>query len=162
MAIRYLKKMVLPTIVMIWATTYYFECQGYSLKSRRLVSIAFFIMLGLYVINGITDYLEVRREYEAQKAEKTAVTAFVDWTAIRQSPTMRTVALFAILAVYVLVLDILGFILTTFLCSMGILFIMDERRILRLTIIPVLLVIALYVSFKIGLRIPLPVGVFGL
>ena len=161
MVIQYMKKMALPTIVMAWATAYFVECQGYGLKSRRLVSIVFFIMLALYVINGITDFLEERRAYNAQETarEKAPV---IDWAAIRQGPAMRTISLFVILGVYVLVLEPLGFILTTFACSLGILLVMDERKPARLILIPIILVIALYVSFKIGLRIPLPVGILGL
>lgn len=161
MIAQYLKKMALPTIVMIWATTYFVECQGYGLKSRRLVTIVFFIMLGLYLINGFTDFLEVRRAMN-ERDEGQTKSADIDWAAIKQGPMMRTISLFVLLAAYVLLLEPLGFILTTPICSSGILLVMGERKPVRLVLIPVVLVIALYVSFKIGLRIPLPVGILGL
>lgn len=156
----YAKKMVLPTILMIWATTYYIECQSYNLKSRRLVTWVFFIMLALFIINGITDFLQVRRNWIRKSAEeKRSISP--DWKALAGGPAKRTASIFGTLILYVLLLEPIGFVLTTFVGSAVILFEMEERNWLRLLIISALLTAMLYVAFKTGLRIPLPGGLLG-
>lgn len=153
----YLKKMILPTVIMGWSLTYFLECQNYKLKSRRLVSIVFFMMLGLYIINGITDYLEVRKAFRATSGEKTKDTA----SSGRVKPAIaRMTAVFVVLILYALGLDRIGFILTTLISSGLIMWIMGERKWYLLVIIPIVLVALLYVIFSLGLRVPLPKGIF--
>ncbi|HHU01927.1 MAG TPA: tripartite tricarboxylate transporter TctB family protein [Christensenellaceae bacterium] len=154
--------MVLSTVVMAWSTIYYIECLGYSLKSRRLVQMVYFMMLGLYVINGITDYIETKKEWakktdskDSAKSEKTSSSILV---MLKEN---KAVLLFATLILYVLALDFLGFILTTFICSFIILFIMGECRIPILVGMPIALVVILILIFKMGLNVPLPAGILG-
>ena len=158
----YLKKMALPTAVMVWAFTYYLECLNYKIKSRRMVSIVFFMMLGLHVINGVTDFLEVRRAAKAKgadpaSAEKTARSSFKEL--LTSSGVGRMVAIFAILIIYVLLLDPVGFILTTLVCSFLVMLVMGERKWYVLVFMPIALVIILYLVFNLGLRVPLPKGI---
>lgn len=153
------KKMVLPTLVMIWATTYFLECQNYKLKSRRLVSIVFFMMLGLYVINALTDYFEVRKAWRKQPAcDRPASPKGNLKEFLLSSGIGRMVAIFAVLILYVLCLDRAGFILTTLICSCLIMLVMGERKWYILVFMPIALVVLLYVIFNFGLRVPLPKG----
>ena len=156
----YAKKMALPTVLMIWATAYFIECQGYNLKSRRLVTWVFFIMLALFIINSITDFFEVRRDWVAKSAEGNKSFP-LDWKALADGPAKRIACIFGILILYVLLLEPVGFVLTTFVGSALILFLMEERSWLRLLIISASLTAVLYVAFKTGLRIPLPGGLLG-
>lgn len=158
----YLKKMVLSTVVMAWSTMYYIECLGYSLKSRRLIQMVYFMMLGLYIINGITDYIETKKEWskkadskDSAKSEKTSS----DILAMLKEN--KAVLLFATLILYVLGLDFLGFIITTFICCVIILLVMGERRIPMLIGMPIGLVVILFLIFKVGLNVPLPTGILG-
>lgn len=159
----FLKKMALPTVVMIWAFTYFMECQNYKLKSRRMVSIVFFMMLGLFVINGITDFLEVRREIKKNGAiadtqtEKTVKRSFKE--IMTSSGVGRMVEIFAILIAYVLLLEPVGFILTTLVSTILVLLVMGERKWYMLVFMPIALVIILYLIFNVGLRVPLPKGI---
>ena len=156
----YLKKMILPTVVMVWALTYYLECLNYKLKSRRMVVIVFFMMLGLYIINGITDFFEVRKEVKNKKTEaveeKTGKKSLIE--RFKNSSVLRMVAIFAILVLYVLVLDTAGFIVTTLICSELVLLVMGERKWYVLVFMPIVLVAALYMIFRFGLKVPLPKG----
>ena len=153
----YLKKMTLPTVIMIWSATYFLECQSYKLKSRRLVSIVFFMMLGLYIINGLTDYLEVRKAYR-QGAAATKKAA----SGLSSSAVIKMAAIFAVLIVYTLMLDRAGFIITTLIGAGLIMWIMGERKAQLLILIPIILVTLLYVIFNFGLRVPLPKGILGI
>ncbi len=158
----YLKKMILPTVVMAWSTIYYIECLGYSLKSRRLVEMVFFMMLGLYVINGITDYVSMKKEWAKKAAAEDIVKAEkTTQSFLEMVKANKTIVLFATLILYVLVLDFLGFILTTLLCSVIVLLIMGERRIPMLIGMPIFLVATLFLIFNVGLNVPLPTGIFG-
>ena len=159
----YLKKMVLPTVVMAWSTIYFIECLGYSLKSRRLVQMVYFMMLGLYVINGITDYIATKKEWAEKgdakdnaKAEKTSTNLIV---MLKEN---KTIVLFATLLLYVLALDFIGFIITTLIFTAFVLYVMGERRIPLLVGMPIGLVVLLYLIFKVGLNVPLPTGILGL
>ncbi|MBR5382964.1 MAG: tripartite tricarboxylate transporter TctB family protein [Clostridia bacterium] len=158
----YLKKMILPTVVMVWAFTYYLECLNYKLKSRRMIVIVFFMMLGLYVINGITDFFEVRKEIKNKKAEATETEEKAEKKSLverfKKSSVLRMVAIFAILILYVLVLDTAGFIITTLVCSELVLLVMGERKWYVLVFMPIVLVAVLYLIFRFGLKVPLPKG----
>lgn len=161
----YLKKIILPTLVMVWAFTYYLECLNYKLKSRRMVMIVFFMMLGLYVINGLTDFFETRKEWRKQQAENQSKGAQEEkkqpfsLQRMLSSGTGRMVAIFAVLIAYVLLLEPVGFILTTLACALLVMLIMGERKWFMLVLIPIALSAALYLIFRFGLNIPLPKGI---
>ena len=74
--------------------------------------------------------------------------------------TASAVAIFAILIIYVLLLDPVGFILTTLVCSFLVMLVMGERKWYVLVFMPIALVIILYLVFNLGLRVPLPKGIF--
>lgn len=162
----YVKKIVLPTLVMLWATVYYIECRGYSLKSRRLVQVVFFMMLGLYVINAITDYFVTKKEWRAKFSA-----GAVDNDNLKNESRKkifsqagkenRTFFLFLLLMMFVLCLNTLGFIIATLVFSAVVLSIMGERRISRLVVLPIVLVITLFLIFNFSLNVPLPIGFLG-
>jgi len=154
-----LKKIALPTVVLIWAASYYIEVMGYSVKNHRMIQPLFWVMVVLYIVNGITDYREWKREQAASAAEseeeKEAASAL---KTIDKKQTARLVVLVSSMIAYVALLNTLGFIITTFLFTCGVLFVMGERTWYKLAGIPAVLVAFLYVVFKLGLSIPLPAG----
>lgn len=151
-----LKKMALPTVVLLWAAAYYIEVMGYSAKNHRMIQPIFWVMVLLYVINGITDYREWKREQAGGTAAKDAAPARMDRT-----QAAKLVALIGCMAAYVLLLNVTGFVLTTVVFTCAVLLLMGERKWYLLVGIPVLLAAVLYVAFKIALGIPLPTGFLG-
>lgn len=150
-----LKKMALPTIVLAWAATYYVEVMGYSAKNHRLIQPVFWVMVLLYVINGITDYREWKKE-QAQEGEKPSALKNLD-----REKAVRVVSVVAVMAIYVAVLGLLGFVISTLLFAGVVLFIMGERKWYKLVGIPLVLALFLYVVFRLALSIPLPTGFLG-
>lgn len=156
-----LKKMALPTIVLIWAASYYVEVMGYSEKNHKLIQPVFWVIVLLYIINGVTDYREWKASQKdkadqpAQPKEKLSLEA-LDWNG-----TGKIVAAIAAMVIYVAMLDILGFVISTLLFVAAILFVMGERRWFLLVGVPTVLDIILYVVFRIALSIPLPTGFLG-
>lgn len=147
-----LKKMALPTIVLIWATSYYVEVMGYSVKNHRLIQPVFWVMALLYIINGVTDYREwksVKTEPASQPTEKSPV---------NRNHGARVAAVIGIMVAYVALLGFLGFLVSTLLFAGAILYLMGERKWYKIAGLPLVLVIALYLIFRVGLSIPLPTG----
>ncbi|MDD3203911.1 MAG: tripartite tricarboxylate transporter TctB family protein [Pygmaiobacter massiliensis] len=151
-----LKKMALPTIVLIWAGAYYIEVMGYSVKNHRLIQPIFWIMALLYIINGVTDY----RAYQRRKSEAPPVLTKKD--PVNREHMTRVLAIIGIMAGYVALLKFLGFVISTFLFGGAILYFMGEKKWYKVVGIPLVLVTALYLIFRIGLSIPLPTGFLGI
>lgn len=146
-----LKKMALPTVVLVWAASYYVEVMGYSEKNHRLIQPVFWIMVLLYVINGITDYREWKST-QTEPAEDTSSPKPFD---------RKIIAVIVAMVAYVVLLNIFGFVISTLLFVAAVLFLMGERRWYLLIGIPIALVAVLYVVFRIALSIPLPIGFLG-
>ena len=71
--------------------------------------------------------------------------------------TVRIVATVAFLAVAIALLDRLGFLVTATLLMLGLLLVLDRRPVRDLLLAPISTV-AVYVVFKVWLRVPLPAG----
>ncbi len=74
-----------------------------------------------------------------------------------RAATVRIVALLAFLAAAIVLLDRLGFLVTATLLMLGLLLVLDRRPIRDLLLAPIS-TIAVYVVFKVWLRVPLPAG----
>lgn len=98
-------------------------------------------------------------------AEKEAVVVAEepkDWREkLKKSGAGRTIGLFLALAVYTAIIGIFGFFISTLLLIVSIFLIMGERNWKRIVIMAPLAVIAVYLIFKVGLKVPLPMGFFG-
>ena len=150
-----LKKMALPTIVLFWAVSYYVEVMAYSVKNHRLIQPIFWVMAVLYIINGITDY----REWKQIQAGRQSGQAENKLISSRQ--TVKVAAVIIVMAAYVALLGLLGFVTSTFLFAGAVQYLMGERKWYRVVCIPLVLVAFLYLVFRIGLSIPLPTGFLG-
>lgn len=148
-----LKRLAMPTAVLLWAVFYYVEVMGYSAKNHYLIQPVFWIMFVLYVINTIGDY----REWKNTRSEEEETSV----KNIDKQKTIRIVSVVVIMGLYSIVMSFLGFLISTFIFTFGVLWVMAERKWYKLTLIPLFLDIFLYVVFHMGLRIPLPTGFLG-
>lgn len=177
-----LRKMALPTLVLIWAASYCLEVSGYSEKNNRLIIPIFWVMVLLWAINGIMDYREwkkTKKEQPGQAAPSQATSgqavpsqATSDQTipsqatpdkrslsaVLRQGKNLSMISIIAAMVVYVAVLNTVGFLISTFLFAAAVLYFMGERAWYKLVGIPLILSVFLYVVFGILLSIPLPMG----
>ena len=150
-----LKRIALPTLVLAWAVSYYFEVMGYSAKNHYLIQPIFWIMFILYIINTIGDYREWKN---SQKNENETSISIKD---VDKKKAFKLVSVLAVMFLYAFVMSILGFLISTFIFTFAVLWIMGERKWYKLAFIPLGLDVFLYAVFYLGLRIPLPVGFLG-
>ena len=75
-----------------------------------------------------------------------------------RAATVRIVSTLVFLAVAIALLDRLGFLVTATLLMLGLLLVLDRRPIRDVVLAPISTV-AVYVVFKVWLRVPLPAGV---
>ena len=71
----------------------------------------------------------------------------------------RPLLIIAALAGYVLLLDYLGYFLSTFLLLLAGGFVVDSRNRVRLAVVAFIAAVAAYLVFAFGLQVPLPAGI---
>lgn len=164
------KKIIIPTIIMIWATTYYAEVSSLPARNGLLIKPVYWALLVVYIINIVADYIECRQKTRASGAAGNV--ARVTWKRpdlkeigpvlkrIYDSTGGRVALAFAAMIVYVAVIKKVGFCISTFVLLAALLFLMDLRGWKSLLLFPLIAVVILYVVFKIFLRIYLPAGFF--
>ena len=160
---KFLQKMIIPTAIMIWATWYFFSVSKMKKLDSVLIRPIYFILAALFVVNAISDYIEAKKETEAEKKSapeneekktfKEILKCFV------QSSAFRIVLIFVLIMLYALLLKKVGFIIVNTLFVLGVLLIMGERKVWKLIVIPIVVTAAMYAIFVLGLKILLPKGI---
>lgn len=156
-----LKKLALPTLIIVWAASYYIEVMGYSVTNHRMIQPIFWVMVALYLINAYTDLREYKREISEKPADEAKTEESAESKQQKKTQTVRIIAVMVCMALYALLLNSIGFIVTTFAFAIGVLLIMGERKWCKILLLAIVLTVGLYVAFDIGLKIPLPAGVLG-
>lgn len=153
---KFLKKMIIPTIILAWATFYLLEVLQYPPKNYLFIKPIYFVLLAFYVLNAVLDYLECRKD-KSEKTEKVpfkqAVNEFV------HSDGMKIVEVFAAVIVAALLFNVLGFFIVVPIFLFGMLFIAGERKVWILIAVPIVVTGLLYLLFGVGLQIRLPFGI---
>jgi len=162
---KFLSKMIIPTIILGWATYYIISVLKFKPLNLVLIRPVYFVMLGLYIINGVIDYFACRKEEKmknvaANTAESKEKRSFVEvvkeLAAAKQS---KIVYIFIMILLYALLLKPVGFIIVNLLFLFGVLFVMGERKVWKLIAIPIVVTAAMYMVFVVGLKILLPAGI---
>lgn len=73
---------------------------------------------------------------------------------------IRTVVGIAVIALYAIAIEPIGFIISTILLNLTILVLFGVRRLLTLTVLPIAVSLAIYWVFYKLLMVPLPEGIF--
>lgn len=160
---KFLQKMIIPTVIMIWATWYYITVSGFKPLDSVLIRPIYIILAILYVINGITDYFECKKQAEAEDAQEKAsaskMTVADSIKSFFKSPSSKIVLIFVQILLYSLLLKKIGFVIVNTVFLFGVLYAMGERKIWKLIVIPVVVTAAMYAVFVVGLKILLPKGI---
>ena len=162
---KFWKSLILTTLILIWSATYYVEVSNLSWKNNSLIKPVFWVMVVLYFINLTIDYMENKKEIKNKEknnqisniavVEKGKNISF-DSTAIRIS------LVFICIFLYVIIVQLIGYIISTYLLLIGLMIVMGVSHWKLIIFFPAIFVAMLYAIFKLGLNIPLPVGIFGL
>jgi len=149
-----LQKIMIPTIVMIWATFYLFEVMQLHIRNQHLIRPAYFILLALYIFNTYGDV----RKWKKEQAKSVGQTG----EGFKIPAEMKTLAIIAIITVgYLVIMPLTGFTFSTIAYLAVLLLALNVRKMLTLIFFPLALTIFVYVVFRIFLRLPLPGGFVG-
>lgn len=149
-----IKRLAIPAIVLLWSATYFLEVAEYSKKNQYLIKPVFIVMVILFAVNTFTDIREWKME---RKKNKGALQISQE----EKQVLFKSLLVVVSMTVYVIVVPYFGFIITTVVLMTVLLLIMQVKKSMSYILLPLVVTGILYAVFKIGLRIPLPVGFLG-
>lgn len=155
----FIKRMVIPTIIMIWATVFFLEVIQYPPKNYILIRPVYYVMLIFYVVNGALDFFSCRKRQ--LKEEKTVEGIFFKQKIIDfcKSDGIKIPLVFISLFITTLLFDLLGFFIVIPVFMVTVILISGVRDWKILVIFPVILTVLSYLIFKVGLDVALPFGI---
>lgn len=148
---KLIKRIALSVVTMAWAIWYLADTASRAPKAVLLIRPVVYIMGVLFLINLVRDYRKWKLEQEGNNEE-------FEYASSKEIKT--ALIAFAAVAVYILSMNLLGFIISTVLflvCS----FIALKAKPLPSVLMAIIMTGLLYVVFKILLKMPLPRGFLG-
>lgn len=161
---KLIKKLITPTLIMIWALYYFVEIQGKQASAGLFIRPVFWVMLALYILilwMDIRDWREQRRTREETEVSEEERQAAETKAAAERADLRRTVVCVAGAVAYVVLMPFLGFLIST----AAFLFVMfcwlkAPNKVAAL-FLAAAVAAGMYLLFKIGLKVPLPTGFLG-
>lgn len=159
---NFLKKMIIPTIIMGWATVFLLEVLQYPAKNYILIRPVYFVMLAFYLVNAVLDFLSCRKEEKVYIPSGNNDTTTKERIVVvsMKSDKIKIPLVFAVFLLSALLLNILGFFIVLPLFLFTILRISGVTNWITLVLFSIIITIVLYLIFQVGLSIPLPHGFF--
>ena len=158
--IRLIQRIAIPTGILIWATIYFIEILGRRPSAQLMIRPAFFILVVLFIIITVTDVRDWIKENAAlKKASEKGEEVAVSKEGLESFLLMVVCAGSAF--AYMFAMSIIGFSLSTAAYLFGMLCYLKVKNKIYAMVISVLLTGALYMLFRIWLRVPLPAGFLG-
>ncbi|MFZ7101101.1 MAG: tripartite tricarboxylate transporter TctB family protein [Peptococcaceae bacterium] len=140
------QKIIVPTIMLLWAIIYFVGIAKNPAKDQMLIKPVFLILVLLYIFN---TYKELKKTgshgYAAAKNEEIKY--------------VKTFLLMLLGFIFLLIVELLGFILTTIIFVFLTFKLFEVRQKKVLFIGPVVLSLGLYYLFSYWLGVPLPKGI---
>lgn len=154
---NYIKKMI-PTAVILILDLIVFLAIPSQVKvlTEGVVNTRFmpYFVTILIAICGVVDLIQTyfkERRLEETQGEK----RYFD-----KKGFIRVLICFLCVAAYLVILPYLGFVLSTIMLCAAVAFLMGSRNWVGILILSVVLSLAVYCVFKLGLRLRLPTGLF--
>lgn len=145
--ISFFKKMTIPTIVLLWSIMYVVETSAYSNRDVLLIRPLFVLIAITYLIILFKEYIQSRIKDSRENV------AFI---------SAKEMKILLLMITYIFVIKYLGFVLTSFLSMLAMLYILEVRKIQHLLIFSSVSTVVLYIAFKVVLMVPLPSGLLGI
>lgn len=153
-------EIIIPVIVLVFTLGYFFETKELRSESlllaKPLVFLCFFLSLFIFFKNGI-KIINVRSSSTDNNDLAVSLKLKIKNSLFSNKKAILTIISFII---YILVINWLGFYLTSslYLCSQ--LFLLGERKLSKIIIITlVVVVLFIYPIFNIWMKTPFPVGI---
>lgn len=144
--VAFLKRMIIPTMILLWSLMYVIETRSHSHRDVLLVR-------PLFILIGITYLIIFLKEFFCKKNVCSNDVAFI---------SAKEIKILILMITYIFAIKYLGFILTSFLSMLVMLYILDVKKISSLVIFSFLSTAVLYFAFEVILMVPLPSGIWGL
>jgi len=149
---RLIEKMILPSIVLIWAFSYYLSTAAKSEKAVLLISPACWILAVVYAIILVREVLAWKKTRDSEAKEKT-----------EDQDSIRITAVMAISTIlYLASMQYLGFIISTVVFLFGSFCLLKARKKWLSALLSVVIVAIMWVIFKEILGVPLFEGLLKL
>lgn len=143
----FFKKMIIPSAILLWSLMYIVETRGHSARDVLLIRPVVLLL-------GITYLIILYNECFLKKINNS-----VDNITYISSKEIKILLL---MIFYILVIQYLGFVITSFISMLAMLYVLEVKKIQHLLIFSSVSTLVLYVAFKVILMVPLPSGLFGL
>lgn len=147
--------LMVPIFGLIVASALLWNTVGTSIETRllpQLLSVPLGIVCVIAIARGLT---KLKRTPNNQLRDETTT----DYEVVRDAP-IRVVTTVTILAAYVASIQYVGFYIGTTVFLAAVMFGLGVRGVLRLTLIPVIASIAIYLLFEMFFGVPIPSGLF--
>ena len=115
----------------------------------RIIGVVAVIVSVLMLIQAVSSYKKAENATDDKKSE--SILSFLD---------KDKIVIIAMLVVYLLLLNILGYVISTIILSAAILNYLDKKHIKRNIIFSVIFPLACFIIFNYILQIWLPMGIF--
>lgn len=163
MDIKLIKKLITPTIMMLWALYYFVEIQGKQASAGLFIRPVFWVMLALYVLilwMDVRDWKEQRTQgkTDLSEEEKQALEARAKE---KRADLYRTAICIAGALAYVILFPVLGFFISTTLFLFIMFCWLKAPNKIAALILAATVAAGMYLLFKVGLKVPLPTGFLG-
>lgn len=152
-----IKRMFIPTIMLIWAVCYYIEVLGKKASAGIFVKPVVWIMAVLYVLIGVKEVQEIRH---AQKPE--TKTAEKNDGKVIDPELYRMLVCVGSAALYIFLMPYVGFALCTVVLLTGLFWWLKSSSRIGAFILALLVTAGIYLLFSMGLKVPLPAGFLGI
>lgn len=143
----FIKKMTIPTVVLLWSIMYVVETSSNSNRDVLLIRPLAILIAITYLIIFFKEYIHSKIRDSSENMP------FI---------STKEIKILLLMIIYIFVIKYLGFVLTSFLSMLAMLYILDVRKIRHLLIFSSVSTVILYIAFKVILMVPLPSGLLGL
>ena len=158
MFFKLLSPLFVPTMVVAFSIAYYMESWEVTSNNKLLIKPICFLIVLLYIYFIYQEYTKQKLEIKQEKSSN------VERTAISSHQIMlsKSVIIVVMTGIYVLLIQYLGFIITSIMFMGGMLYTLNVKNKWIIAIYSVLSTIILYFAFKIILMVPLPTGILSI
>ena len=158
MFFKLLSPLFVPTMVVAFLIAYYIESWEVTSNNKLLIKPICFLIVLLYIYFIYQEYTKQKLEIKQEKSSN------VERTAISSHQIMlsKSVIIVVMTGIYVLLIQYLGFIITSIMFMGGMLYTLNVKNKWIIAIYSVLSTIILYFAFKIILMVPLPTGILSI
>lgn len=149
-----------PTLILVWALAYWLDILDVSAHDKLLITPVSILIFVLYCYFAFVEFSSYRKERAIALQTEGETTGEYENTFWIKLPR-REIAIIFMLAIYLLVVQYLGFGATSFLFMFGMLYLLGVRRLGIMFGFSIISTAVLYFAFKVVLMVPLPGGILG-